>query len=86
MKTIDLGVTVPSLSEILSLAGHENLVLRTKEGREFVLAELDDFEQEIELMRKNDALMDLLHERSKDKTGHSLDQARQLLDAEDNGH
>jgi hypothetical protein len=36
-----------------------------KNGREFILAEIDDFDREIELARKNKALMKLLDERGK---------------------
>ena len=65
MKTIDLKATLPTLKEILDLAGQENVVLRTAEGREFVLAELDDFDRELELVRQNDSLMDLLRARTR---------------------
>jgi hypothetical protein len=38
---------------------------RNPEGREFLLAEIDDFNREIELTRQNKALMKLLDERGK---------------------
>jgi hypothetical protein len=53
------------------------------EGREFVLAELDDFDREIELVRQNDALMALLRARTNDEPVHSLSEARKVLIEQD---
>ena len=47
MKAIDLSSAAPTLTEILELAGNENVIVRTPEGREFVVAEIDDFEKEV---------------------------------------
>jgi hypothetical protein len=54
-------------------------VLRTADGREFVLAEIDDFADEIALMRGNKELMAFLDERSKSKGKYSLAEVRKLL-------
>lgn len=48
MKAIDLSTTSATLAEILDLAGEDNILLRTREGRQFVLAEIDDFAAEVE--------------------------------------
>jgi hypothetical protein len=79
VKTIDLALPFPSLGELLELAGQDNVILRTPEGREFVLAELDDFAQEIALVRQNESLVELLAERSRETTKHSLSQVREQL-------
>jgi hypothetical protein len=79
MKAIDLARTSPSLSEILELAGEDNIILRTAEGRQFVLAEIDDFADEIERVRRNDSLMQLLRERSREKTRVPLEAALERL-------
>ena len=79
MKTIDLALPFPSLGELLELASQDNVILRTPEGREFVLAELDDFAQEIALVRQNESLVELLAERSRETTKHSLSQVREQL-------
>jgi hypothetical protein len=82
MKAIDLANSSPSLSEVLELAGEENIVLRTLEGRTFVLAEIDDFAEEVALTRQNEALMQLLDSRSKEETTFTLDQVRKQLKAD----
>jgi hypothetical protein len=79
MKAIDLAATSPTLAEILRLAGEDNLVLKTAEGRQFVLAEVDDFADEIRLVRNNQSLMQLLNERSKESAKYSLKQVREEL-------
>jgi energy-converting hydrogenase A subunit M len=63
MKTVDLTTQLATLEEVLSLADQENVVLRTKEGREYVVAEPDDFDRELEPVRQNEELMELLARR-----------------------
>jgi hypothetical protein len=57
----------------------ENLVLRTEDGREFLLAELDHFDREVELTRQNEELMRLLDERGREKATLSSAEARAQL-------
>jgi hypothetical protein len=54
-------------------------VLRAPDGREFVLAEIDDFDREIELTRENTKLMALLDRRGREKATVSLADARRRL-------
>ena len=79
MRTIQIGASTPSLQDVLRLADDDNVILQTGDGREYVLAEVDDFDREIALMRQNDALMLLLDERSQDKSMNSLSEARRKL-------
>jgi len=52
---------------------------RNPEGREFILAEIDEFNREMELTRQNKSLMKLLDERGKqNKTFLTVDVKRQL--------
>ncbi len=53
--------------------------LKTLDGREFVLAEVDDFNREIELTRQNQELMKFLDERSKERKTLTLNQVRKQL-------
>jgi hypothetical protein len=46
MKTIDLSKGQPSLSEVLSLARTEALLIRSATGEEFLLEPADDFDRE----------------------------------------
>lgn len=54
----------PELSALLAMAGQEPVVLLTADGRQFVLAEADDFEQEVELLRSSPAFQRFLDDRS----------------------
>ena len=79
MKIVELTTVAPALAELLDLAGEETLILKTSEGREFVLAEVDDFDTEITLVRQNKELMALLAERSREKKTYTLQQVREQL-------
>lgn len=77
MKAIDLSTTSPSLTEVLELAGEDNVILPTTEGRQYLLAEIDDFAEEVAKARQNESLMGLLRERSEETTRFSLSEARE---------
>jgi len=79
LKTVELTTIAPYLAELLDLAGAENIILKTPEGREFVLAEVGDFDTEIALVRQNEELMALLEERSREKKTYTLQQVREQL-------
>jgi hypothetical protein len=79
MKVIDLDDGMPSLQELLRLASEDNLILRAIDGKEFLLAEIDDFEQEVALVRQQPDLMALLEQRSKSESAYTIDQAREIL-------
>jgi len=50
---------------LLKRAQRGGLILRFPEGQEFILAEISDFNREIELTRQNKSLMKLLDSRGK---------------------
>ena len=79
MKIVELTAIAPALAELLELAAAETLILKTSEGREFVLAEVEDFATEIALVRHNEALMALLAERSREHKTYTLQQVREQL-------
>ena len=79
MKIVELTTIAPALAELLELAGEDTLILKTSEGREFVLAEVDDFDTEIDLVRQNEEPMTLLAERSREKKTYTLQQVREQL-------
>jgi hypothetical protein len=85
MKAIDLSTASPTLAEVLELAGEENVVLRTPEGRQYVLAEIDDFAEEVAKVARNEALSRLLDERSQERTQFTLSQVREELQRRKNG-
>ena len=47
MKIVDLSAENPTLDQLLRLAKNESVILRTPRGREFVIAKVEDFDQEI---------------------------------------
>jgi hypothetical protein len=79
LKIVELTTIAPALAELLDLAGEDTLILKTSEGREFVLAEVNDFDTEIALVRQNEELMALLAERSGEKKTYTLQQVREQL-------
>lgn len=79
MKTITVSPRSRVLHELLEQAEHENLILRTGDGREFVLAEVDGFDREIELTRQNEELMRFLDRRGREEATITLEEARRRL-------
>ena len=79
MRTIAVPSRSRALNALLKRARKENVILRALDGHEFVLAEIDDFNREIELTRQNKQLMKLLESRAKQKATISLEEAKRQL-------
>jgi hypothetical protein len=79
MKTIDIGAATPSLPELLELASSGNLILRAPDGKEFLLAEVDDLALEVAMVRQQPELMEFLTQRSNADASSSLKQVRETL-------
>ncbi|CAG0931060.1 hypothetical protein TFLX_01979 [Thermoflexales bacterium] len=79
MKTVTVSARTKTLIELLKQARREGLILRSPDGHEFILAEIDDFDREIELTRKNKKLMKLLDERGRQAKTHSAADVRARL-------
>jgi len=79
MRTITVSADENRLNALLVQAVQENLILRTIDGREFILAEIDSFDREIELTRQNEDIMRLLDARGREKATISLADARAQL-------
>jgi len=79
MKTITISRRARSVHNLLEQARKENVILRSPEGEEFILAEVDDFNREIELARQNRALMRFLDARGRRTETVSSEEARALL-------
>ena len=65
MRTMTISAHDNVILDLLRLALNSGLILKDPEGREFVLAEVDDFDHEIKLTRNNSELMKFLDERGK---------------------
>jgi hypothetical protein len=68
MKTIPLLDLLPPLADLLEQAQEEALILQTPDGKEFVLAALDDFAHEVEPTRQHPDLMTLLDQRGQEES------------------
>lgn len=79
MKTLNVSDELTSVKDLLDLASGENVILTTSEGREFILAEIDDFDRELELIRENDELMEFLRLRSSEDKTFTLSEVREKL-------
>jgi len=79
MRTVVVSTRAKTLNAILKRAQEGGLILRSPTGREFVLAELDDFNREIELTRKNKKLMKFLDERGKQTKTFTVAEVRAKL-------
>jgi len=79
MKTITISRHPRSTQGLLSRARRENVILRSPEGEEFILAEVHDFNREIDLARQNRALMRFLDARARQTETVSSEEARTLL-------
>ena len=79
MKTIKISRRSKVVQSLLKRALRENIVLQSPEGHEFILAEVHDFDREIELARQNRALMKFLDARARQTATVSWEEARNLL-------
>jgi hypothetical protein len=79
MRTITVSRRARGVNALLKRARRENVILRSPEGEEFILAEIDDFNREIELTRQNRALMKFLDSRAQQTETVSLEEASALL-------
>jgi len=79
MKTLTISSRERAVSALLRQAQRGGVILRSPEGHEFILAEIDDFAREIELTRKNKRLTKLLDERARQTRTISLHEAEARL-------
>lgn len=64
MKTVAINENEKNILELLQQAYYENIILQSPDGTEFILAEIDGFDREVELSRQNDELMAFLKNRA----------------------
>jgi hypothetical protein len=86
MKIIHLTAAPPRTEDFLQLAEGDSLIVRTPNGKAFLVAEMDrgdeaadDFAQEVALTRGIKALRELLAERSREPGRYTLEQVREKL-------
>ena len=79
MKTVTVSTRTKTLVALLKRAKRGGLILRSPDGHEFILAEIADFNREIELTRQNKKLMKFLDERGKQTETLKVAQVRAQL-------
>jgi hypothetical protein len=79
MTVINLAETHPTLDEVMGLAKDGVVVLQKPDGTAFALAQLDDFEVEVELLRNNPDFLNFLRQLSREDASISLTDLRKEL-------
>ncbi|OQY51135.1 MAG: hypothetical protein DRR08_17730 [Candidatus Parabeggiatoa sp. nov. 2] len=76
MRSIAVSMDAIDIIALLKQACKENLILKAPDGNEFILAELNDFDREIELTRQNHQLMAFLEQRARQTKTVPLDEVK----------
>ena len=79
MKIVTISPRAKTVTTLLKRAKRGGLILRSPDGHEFILAEIDDFDREIELTRRNKELMKFLDKRGKQTKTLKAAEVRQQL-------
>jgi len=79
MKTITILPQATEINALLDQARAEKLLVLAADGTEFMLAPLEDFDQEIACTRQNTELMALLDDRAKQTKTIPLDEVKRQL-------
>jgi hypothetical protein len=79
MKVILVSPHATEINGLLDQARHEEVLLQSADGSEFLLVAVDDFAQEILRTRQNERLMALLDERAKQTQTVPLDEVKRQL-------
>lgn len=79
MRTVVIPRRAKGINALLQQARRQNLIVRSPDGQEFILAEVNDFDREIELTRQNKELMALLDRRAKETQSVPLNEVKKRL-------
>lgn len=79
MKTVIVSKRARGVNALLRQARRQNLIVRSPDGHEFIVAEVDDFNREIELTRQNKRLMAFLAQRARQTQTVPLRQVKKRL-------
>lgn len=79
MKVVNVNHGHPTIDEVIALAKDELVVLRGSDGTSFAVAQVDDFDLEVELLKNNREFMAFLDERAKEPGVISLKDLRAEL-------
>ncbi len=74
MRTLDLGKQQLTVEELLDSAASEAILIRGKDGNEFLLEAADAFDRELAVLASSEKFRSFLAERSKEAGTISLEQ------------
>lgn len=80
MKTVDLAQQKLDLATVLDIASQEPVLILTPDGKEFCLAEADDFEREVQALRESRVFQSFLDQRSACKVRIPLEDVEKELE------
>ncbi len=73
MKTVDISIKKSSVLGLLNMAKEESVLVKTKDGDAFVISAIDEFNSEVELLRKNHKLLAMLDKFKEEDEVLSID-------------
>jgi len=74
MKTIDLTQEHPSIDDLLRLAAGDPILIRNRDGREFLLETADLLDREVAELSRSERFMSFLADRSREPGKTSLEE------------
>ena len=80
MKTVDLSKGEHTLSEVLSLAKSEGVLIHSASGEDFVLEQADDFDREVAALGSSEKFSSFLSDRSKEADDIPIEEVRKKHD------
>jgi hypothetical protein len=76
MKTVDLREGHHSLSEVLTLAKSEAVLIHSASGEDFLLEQADEFDREVAALGASEKFMSFLDARAKETGDIPLEEVR----------
>jgi hypothetical protein len=76
MKTVDLREGQHSLSEVLSLAKSESVLIHSASGEDFLLEQADEFDREVATLGASEKFMSFLEARAKETGDIPIEEVR----------
>jgi len=83
MKTVDLSKGECSLTDILSLAKSDAVLIHSPPGDDFVLEQADEFDREALALGRSERFMSFLKARASEKGDIALSEARKRRGMDD---
>ncbi len=79
MKTINLSSSLPSVAKLLEMARKDSVLVKTQNGDSFLITPADEFDTEVELLRRSHTFLTMLDKFKAEKETIPLDQVESKL-------